>query len=92
MTPYTAVAIKAKSLLGFVAPSLLPFKLKAREGATIYNSQRVIRQFGYDKDAFSLTWELAALSAFEARFVGRGKEQILAGTERLFYPGWTAWD
>lgn len=43
-------------------------------------------------DSMGFVGELVTPIAFEAMFVGRGKEQILASMERFFYPGWTAWD
>lgn len=42
--------------------------------------QQVIRQFGYDQGAVTLTGELSMSSAFvaEARFTGHGVSQIFA--------------
>lgn len=46
-------------------------------------------QFSYDQDAFTLKGKLYMSSALvvEARFIGHGINQVLAGRDEFFWPG-----
>lgn len=57
------VPTKAQFFLGVIAPTLLPFILESKDGVTVYNPQRVMRQFDYEQSVVILTGELSTSSA-----------------------------
>lgn len=72
------------AMAAIVSPGLLSFKLVTGKGVALYSPQRVLIQFGYDQDAFSITGGDGSHSArdAEARFIGRGLGMILKGYHR----------
>lgn len=54
LVPRSSIPVKDQFFLGVIAPTLLLYMIESTEGLTVYNPQRVLRQFGCDQGAVTL--------------------------------------
>lgn len=74
-------------MMTIVAPTLLPTKSESCEGLAVYNSQRVMRQLGYVQGTVRISEDMNTYDVIVVEaFIGKGKDQILAATDKLFRP------
>lgn len=63
--------------------------LESKEGGTVYNPRRVMRQFDYDQGAVILSDNHSTSSdvAAKERFTGHDISHILASKKKIYWPG-----
>lgn len=85
MAPRIECSSRVLSLLAMVAPTLLPYKLELGERVTVYNPQRVLKQFLMTRSS-----EVRGDTSFsnvlivEIRIMGQGIAKILPSLKRIF--------
>lgn len=86
LSPRDALTPLALVTMSIVASTLLPLKAEFGEGVAFCSPKRVMRQLVYDRGTVTASgnMENSAVLVAEPRFIGEGRNLILAGHDKLF--------
>lgn len=86
LSPRDTLTLLAVVMMAIVVLTLLPSKAEFGKGVALCSPKRAMRQLVYDRGTVTVSgnMENSAVPVADPRFIGEGRNLILAGRDKLF--------